>query len=120
MCIRDRYSELAQKTQNHFGLKCFSKTCKSGHCANFKDDHHKDFFRIFKKPEDSFLFHSEFLKAKRYKPCFAQKTPEGWAEQLQKCGYATDKKYAKKLTDTIKKFNLKQYDPKPKRFWEFW
>lgn len=37
-------SKLAVQTNNHFGLKCFSRGCKKGHCKNFTDDTHKDFF----------------------------------------------------------------------------
>ena len=33
-------SPLATKNNNHFGIKCFSKSCKKGHCANFSDDSH--------------------------------------------------------------------------------
>jgi len=34
-------SRLATKNNNHFGIKCFSKNCKKGHCTNFSDDSHK-------------------------------------------------------------------------------
>jgi flagellum-specific peptidoglycan hydrolase FlgJ len=40
-------SPLAKEANNHFGIKCFSKRCKKGHCRNFSDDHHKDFFRTY-------------------------------------------------------------------------
>jgi hypothetical protein len=36
-------SKLATRNNNHFGIKCFSKSCGQGHCSNFSDDHHKDF-----------------------------------------------------------------------------
>ncbi len=37
-------SRLAKSSTNHFGIKCFSHHCKKGHCKNFTDDTHKDFF----------------------------------------------------------------------------
>ena len=46
-------SNLANKANNHFGIKCFSKTCKNGHCMNATDDTHKDFFRISIYPNPS-------------------------------------------------------------------
>ena len=33
-------SKLATHNNNHFGIKCFSKTCRKGHCSNFTDDSH--------------------------------------------------------------------------------
>ena len=38
-------SRLARNNNNFFGMKCFSRNCKKGHCSNATDDHHKDFFR---------------------------------------------------------------------------
>jgi len=38
-------SRLARNNNNFFGMKCFSKKCRKGHCSNATDDHHKDFFR---------------------------------------------------------------------------
>ena len=37
-------SKLALQNCNHFGIKCFRRNCKRGHCTNFTDDTHKDFF----------------------------------------------------------------------------
>ena len=42
-------SRLTTKNNNHFGIKCFSRKCKKGHCSNFSDDSHKDFFRKYDK-----------------------------------------------------------------------
>ena len=33
-------SVLALKAKNHFGIKCFSKSCRKGHCMNRTDDSH--------------------------------------------------------------------------------
>ncbi len=105
-------SKLATKNNNHFGIKCFSKTCKKGHCSNFNDDSHKDFFRIYSSTKSSYEAHSYFLKKKRYKKLFYlnPKDYKGWAKELKKAGYATDKKYDKKLIALIQKYKLHQFD----------
>ena len=40
-------SRLSTNNNNHFGVKCFSRSCGKGHCSNFTDDSHKDFFRKY-------------------------------------------------------------------------
>ncbi len=105
-------SNLALATNNHFGIKCFSKNCKPGHCANFKDDTHKDFFRIYPNPVDSYRAHSEFLKkSSRYRDCFRQgRDFRGWAIELENAGYATDPRYAEGLIERVNHFNLDRFD----------
>jgi len=105
-------SILAKSNNNHFGIKCFSKKCKKGHCSNFSDDHHKDFFRIYISVWASFRNHSEFLQKKRYQKCFEleQTDYKGWARELNKAGYATDPKYADKLIGVIESLELWQFD----------
>ena len=103
-------SKLATGNNNHFGLKCFSKKCRKGHCTNFTDDTHKDFFRKFKTAKDSFRAHSDFLKAPRYKKLFRTKDYRTWAVGLKQCGYATDPDYAYKIAETVERYNLNKYD----------
>lgn len=105
-------SNLAIKNRNHFGLKCFSKTCKRGHCSNFEDDTHKDFFIIFKSAEESYESHSKLLQKDRYKPLFKlEKTDyKNWALGLRKAGYATDPKYGEKLISIIEDLELYKHD----------
>ncbi|MGB3798322.1 MAG: glucosaminidase domain-containing protein [Lewinella sp.] len=105
-------SGLALRNNNHFGLKCFSKSCKKGHCSNHSDDHHKDFFRIFSSPEESFQAHGQLLQKDRYRPLFSLDTQDyrGWARGLSKAGYATDPKYADKLIRTIENLQLYRLD----------
>ncbi len=105
-------SKLASKNNNHFGIKCFSKTCKRGHCSNFEDDSHKDFFRIYKNPTESYKSHSKLLKKGRYKSLYKLEITDykGWAHGLKKAGYATDPKYAYKLINLIEDLELYQYD----------
>jgi len=105
-------SPLAKQANNHFGIKCFSKKCKKGHCKNFSDDHHKDFFRTYPSAWESFRAHSLFLQKNRYKHLLdLEKTDyRNWAVGLKKAGYATDPNYAKKLIRLIESLDLGKYD----------
>ncbi len=105
-------SRLTRKNSNHFGMKCFSKNCKKGHCSNFTDDSHKDFFRIYKSAWASYRAHSIMLQNKRYRPLYKLKKTDykAWAHGLKKAGYATDKRYAEKLINIIEELELDQYD----------
>jgi flagellum-specific peptidoglycan hydrolase FlgJ len=106
-------SKLATKTNNHFGIKCFSKRCKRGHCANFTDDSHKDFFVKYADTKGSFRAHSQFLlKGNRYRQLFEFESTDyrNWSRGLGKAGYATDKKYGDKLIAIIQTLGLDRYD----------
>jgi flagellum-specific peptidoglycan hydrolase FlgJ len=106
-------SPLVRKTNNHFGIKCFSKTCKRGHCANFTDDSHKDFFVRYDNAWSSYRAHSQFLKnTKRYAALFNLDPADyrAWAQGLEKAGYATDPLYAEKLVALIENLGLNRYD----------
>lgn len=106
-------SRLARSTNNHFGMKCFSKRCKKGHCANFSDDSHKDFFVKYGNVWGSYRAHSQFLKnSRRYAHLFELEAADyrGWAKGLAKAGYATDKKYGEKLVALIQNLELDAYD----------
>ncbi len=106
-------SKLARSTNNHFGIKCFSRTCRKGHCLNFTDDTHKDFFVKYPSAWGSFRAHSQFLRSsKRYASLFElEKTDvEGWAHGLSQAGYATDKRYGDKLLALVATFDLTRFD----------
>lgn len=104
-------SRLSRKNNNHFGMKCFSRKCKKGHCSNFTDDSHKDFFRIYKSVWESYRAHSKLLMGKRYKPLQKYgKDYKKWAHGLRKAGYATDKNYAPKLIAIIEALHLDEFD----------
>ena len=105
-------SRLARANSNHFGIKCFSKNCRKGHCANFTDDSHKDFFRKYSNVWESYRAHSTFLQRKRYAHLKKLGTTNyvGWAHGLKSAGYATDKKYANKLIQIIETLELNNYD----------
>ncbi|MEL6866926.1 MAG: glucosaminidase domain-containing protein [Bacteroidota bacterium] len=105
-------SMLAKKNNNHFGIKCFSRKCKKGHCTNAYDDHHKDFFRKFDSTTDSWQAHSRLISQGRYAHLkkLGKLDYKGWAHGLKKAGYATDKRYAEKLINTIEKYQLYELD----------
>lgn len=105
-------SRLALENKNHFGIKCFSKTCEKGHCSNHTDDSHKDFFRNYVSNWESYRDHSQFLQKDRYKDLYKLDATDykGWAHGLKKAGYATDKRYAYKLIAIIEALNLDKYD----------
>lgn len=106
-------SSLAKKANNHFGIKCFSRKCKKGHCVNQTDDSHKDFFVAFPNVWGSFREHSNLLAGnKRYKTLFDLPPADyrAWASGLQDAGYATDEQYAEKLCAIIQNLKLYRYD----------
>lgn len=105
-------SKLATENNNHFGIKCFSRNCSKGHCSNFTDDSHKDFFKVYNSASESYRDHSEFLKKDRYKHLTNLPISNfiSWAYGLKKAGYATDKKYAEKLIRLINQYELSKYD----------
>jgi flagellum-specific peptidoglycan hydrolase FlgJ len=105
-------SRLATRNNNHFGIKCFSKTCKKGHCSNFSDDSHKDFFRIYASSAECYRAHSNLLSSGRYQHLkkYGKYDYKRWAEGLQKAGYATDPSYAKKIIQLIEDFELYYFD----------
>ncbi len=105
-------SRLAVDNNNHFGIKCFSRTCKRGHCSNFTDDTHKDFFRKYKSPSESFKAHSALLQGSRYKFLYQYRDDDyvSWAKGLKSAGYATDPNYAGKLINLIRELDLHDYD----------
>jgi flagellum-specific peptidoglycan hydrolase FlgJ len=107
-------SRLVQEANNHFGIKCFSRHCKKGHCINFSDDSHKDFFLVFPTAWESYRAHSKLLSQGRYKQLkkIGREDYISWAEGLYNAGYATDKKYAEKLIAVIVRYKLNEIGTK--------
>lgn len=105
-------SRLADENNNHFGLKCFSKSCGKGHCSNYHDDGHKDFFRKFDTAWESYRAHSLLLTGSRYRHLSKLKRTDykSWAKGLQKAGYATNSRYAANLIQLIESLDLHKYD----------
>lgn len=104
-------SDLTRSSNNHFGIKCHKGW--TGKRVYYDDDEQGECFRKYKKAEDSYRDHSLFLsQRKRYATLFHLKKDDykGWAHGLQKAGYATDKRYAKKLINLIERYKLYQLD----------
>lgn len=103
-------SELAKKSNNHFGIKCHNDW--TGERVYHDDDEKQECFRKYSKPELSYEDHSQFLKKKRYESLFELNVTDykGWAKGLKACGYATAKDYAERLIDLIETYDLQQYD----------
>ena len=106
-------SDLSQKSNNHFGIKCGSSW--KGKSVRYDDDRKRECFRKYPNASQSFHDHSDFLKRDRYAHLFELKTTDykGWAKGLKKAGYATDPKYPHKLIDLIEKYDLARYDKMP-------
>ena len=104
-------SELAKKSNNHFGIKCHS-TWK-GKRTYHDDDAKGECFRVYDSPADSYRDHSKFLASgQRYAFLFDLQITDykGWAKGLKKAGYATLPVYANVLIKLIEDYDLTQYD----------
>lgn len=104
-------SNLARRSNNHFGIKCHSDW--RGGRVYHDDDLRGECFRKYKHVEESYDDHSRFLAERsRYASLFRLniKDYKGWAKGLQKCGYATDRAYANKLIKVIEDYELYRYD----------
>lgn len=106
-------SELARKSNNHFGIKADKSW--NGKSVSSMDNGRLCKFRKYKEVRDSYEDHSKFLAGKeRYAGLFRLKRTDykGWAKGLRKAGYAEDRQYPQKLISLIERYNLQQYDSK--------
>lgn len=104
-------SLLSRKNNNHFGVKCFSRTCKKGHCSNFGDDSHKDFFRKYNSAWESWRAHSKLIANGKYASLLEYGNDyKKWAKGLKRLGYATASHYDQTLIETIEKYQLNELD----------
>lgn len=104
-------SELASKSNNHFGIKCH--TGWDGERVYHDDDAKGECFRKYKNAEESFRDHSIFLTGRsRYAELFTLDPTDykGWARGLKKAGYATNPHYADRLIKLIEDYELFIYD----------
>ncbi|MEY4926101.1 MAG: hypothetical protein RI894_537, partial [Bacteroidota bacterium] len=111
-------SKLAREGNNHFGIKCGNDW--TGDNIQVEDDDYdsqgnllKSCFRKYKRPEESYLDHTDFLMNKqRYQQLFSLATDDykGWATGLKSAGYATNPKYADILIKTVEENKLTEYD----------
>ncbi len=103
-------SELATNANNHFGIKC--KKEWTGETYSYTDDAPNECFRKYKSARESYRDHSDYLhKGTRYASCFALDVRDykGWARELKRCGYATNRAYTQKLIKIIEDFHLQDY-----------
>lgn len=117
-------STLATKANNHFGIKCGDRW--TGETYYIKDDdydrngnHIQSCFRVYADPAESFVAHSSFITGEgrttnRYASLFLLPRDDykGWAEGLQKAGYATHPLYARRLVNIIENYKLYMFDTK--------
>ena len=103
-------SELAKKSNNHFGIKCH-KDWEGGRTYH-DDDEKGECFRVYNDPKDSYVDHSKFLLRDRYSSLFELDITDykGWAKGLSKCGYATNPKYPELLITIIERHELFKLD----------
>ena len=109
-------SQLASKSNNHFGIKCHKGW--KGERVYHDDDEKGECFRKYTYVQTSYKDHSKFLTSRnRYAGLFKLKKTDykGWAKGLKKAGYATDKKYPKKLIKIIQDYRLYEFDKFSKR-----
>ncbi len=104
-------SRLASEANNHFGIKCHDGW--TGPTIRHNDDRRNECFRKYRKPEESFYDHSDFLKSgSRYSFLFDNDPTDykAWARGLKKAGYATNPDYANMLIRKIEENNLWYFD----------
>ena len=103
-------SDLVQKSNNHFGIKC--KTGWNGPSVRHTDDARNECFRKYATANESYRDHSNFLKSSpRYASLFELDPTdyEAWAKGLKSAGYATNPAYAQTLVRLIEEYDLQQY-----------
>ncbi len=101
-------SGLARMANNHFGIKSYGGWTGRVYAA-WDDEARKSLFRCYNSVEESFNDHSRFLKDNgRYSSLFAKSKFDyrGWANGLQRAGYATSPTYAKALIGYIDTYKL--------------
>ena len=107
-------SRLAQNENNHFGIKATQAwIANGGKYGLYTDDKPNEKFCSYDSVGDSYAHHSRFLKENsRYASCFKLDADDyrGWAQGLDKAGYATAGKYAPALISIIESNNLQRYD----------
>jgi len=106
-------SELAKKSNNHFGIKCGSNWF--GATYTHFDDGRNECFRSYETVRESYEDHSLFLKKERYSRLFRLNILDyqGWARGLKACGYATSPTYAERLISLIELYELNKFDKDP-------
>lgn len=106
-------SQLARKSNNHFGIKC--KSNWTGQKVYHDDDEPGECFRKYKSVEESYIDHTNFLMGNpRYAFLFTLPPNDykGWARGLKEAGYATARHYDNSLIKIIEDNQLYRLDDK--------
>ena len=103
-------SDLVQRSNNHFGIKC--KSTWTGEKVYHDDDERGECFRKYASADDSWKDHSDFLRNNpRYASLFSLDPMDyrSWAYGLKKAGYATNPRYPETLIRYIETYQLNDY-----------
>jgi LysM repeat protein len=103
-------SDLALRSNNHFGIKC--KSNWTGEAVYHDDDERGECFRKYNSVEESYRDHTDFLKnSGRYAFLFDlnPKNYKAWCQGLKRAGYATNPRYPEILIGNIERYDLQQY-----------
>lgn len=107
-------SQLARNENNHFGIKASKSWLDNGgRYGLYTDDRPNEKFCSYDSVADSYTHHSQVLKNNsRYSVCFRLPADDykGWAQGLDKAGYATAGSYAPSLISIIERNGLQKYD----------
>ena len=111
-------SLLARRNRNLFGIKARAGTSSavyttseySGGQARYE----KARFACYESFDACLEDYAQLLARPRYAPARALRgNPPAYARELQRCGYASDPRYAHKLSVLIRRHQLDQYDAAP-------
>lgn len=108
-------SGLAQEAHNYFSIKGEGPAghvrMRTREVFHGRSTYVYADFRRYHDATESFVDHGQFLRDNpRYAPCFRARSTAEFCRQLQKCGYATDPKYATLLQSIIRSNDLEQFD----------
>lgn len=104
-------SDLAKRSNNHFGIKCHVGW--GGDTIVKDDDTLNECFRRYANVEASYTDHSMFLVSRpRYAQLFKLSVTDyrGWCQGLKDAGYATSPSYAERLIKIIEDTRLYELD----------
>lgn len=108
-------SDLAQKGNNYFGIKCNSNWLRQGLPYSLhNDDRPNEKFCNFSCVEEGVEYHTRLLMSDRYARCWRYGPTDyhNWLKTIKASGYATRKDYVSRCEKIIKKHKLYIYDQK--------
>lgn len=114
-------SGLAREHNNYFGIKTHNRPFAPSAAHHITTEFHDGearrepaAFAYYNSIEACLDDYARVLSRGRYAPARAvAANPAAFARALQRCGYATDPRYAHKLVLLIRRYQLDQYDRQP-------